>query len=85
MTQQQNHEKEELSNKRRFNFRLNFFFFSSFIIFSIIIIRLAVLQFVEGPELAQQESGNVTKNVPLLPVRGSILDATGEEIGRAHV
>lgn len=78
MTQQQNHEKEELSNKRRFNFRLNFFFFSSFIIFSIIIIRLAVLQFVEGPELAQQESGNVTKNVPLLPVRGSILDATGE-------
>ncbi|WP_211746545.1 penicillin-binding transpeptidase domain-containing protein [Paenibacillus sp. Marseille-Q4541] len=78
MTQQQNHEKEELSNKRRFSFRLNFFFFSSFIIFSIIIIRLAVLQFVEGPELAQQESGSVTKNIPLLPVRGSILDATGE-------
>lgn len=78
MTQQQNHEKEELSNKRRFSFRLNFFFFSSFIIFSIIIIRLAVLQFVEGPELAQQESGSVTKNIPLLPVRGSILDSTGE-------
>lgn len=78
MTQQQNHEKEELSNKRRFSFRLNFFFFSSFIIFSIIIIRLAVLQFVEGPELAQQESGSVTKSIPLLPVRGSILDSTGE-------
>ncbi|MEK5061369.1 cell division protein FtsI [Paenibacillus sp. FSL H7-0326] len=78
MAQQQNHEKEELSNKRRFSFRLNFFFFSSFIIFSIIIIRLAVLQFVEGPVLAQQESSSVTKSIPLLPVRGTIYDATGE-------
>ncbi|MCM3785951.1 penicillin-binding transpeptidase domain-containing protein [Neobacillus mesonae] len=78
MAQQQNHEKEELSNKRRFSFRLNFFFFSSFLIFSIIIIRLAVLQFVEGPVLAQQESSSVTKSIPLLPVRGTIFDATGE-------
>lgn len=78
MAQQQNHEKEELSNKRRFSFRLNFFFFSSFLIFSIIIIRLAVLQFVEGPVLAQQESSSVTKSIPLLPVRGTIYDATGE-------
>lgn len=78
MAQQQNHEKEEISNKRRFSFRLNFFFFSSFIIFSIIIIRLAVLQFVEGPVLAQQESSSVTKSIPLLPVRGTIYDATGE-------
>lgn len=69
---------EELSKKRRFSFRLNLFFFSSFIIFSVIIIRLAVLQFVEGPVLAQQESNSVTKSIPLLPVRGTIYDATAK-------
>ncbi|MCM3782457.1 penicillin-binding protein 2 [Neobacillus mesonae] len=72
------HDKEEISYKRRFSFRLNFFFFSAFLIFSIIIIRLAVLQFVEGPVLAQQESNSVTKSIPLLPVRGTIFDATAK-------
>ena len=57
--------------------RINVFFFSTFIIFSIIIIRLAILQFVEGPELTEQETGGQTKNFPLQPIRGSILDAAG--------
>lgn len=77
MSQQHEHYKDEEFKTKRMNFRLNLFFSVSFLIFSLIIIRLAVLQFVEGPELAEQESNNVTKNVPLLPVRGTIFDATG--------
>lgn len=71
-------EKEEFTDKRRFSYRMNVFFFASFIIFSVIIVRLAYLQFVEGPELSQEEASNITKDVPLAPVRGTIYDATGE-------
>ncbi|WP_422661419.1 peptidoglycan D,D-transpeptidase FtsI family protein [Paenibacillus sp. EC2-1] len=62
------------------NLRMNIFFFSTFIIFCIIIIRLAILQFVEGPELTEQENSGRTKNVPLQPVRGNIIDASGVPI-----
>ncbi|MFC7680692.1 peptidoglycan D,D-transpeptidase FtsI family protein [Paenibacillus sp. GCM10028914] len=60
--------------------RINIFFFSTFVIFSVIIIRLAILQFVEGPELTEQETGGQTKNYPLQPIRGSIIDAAGTAI-----
>ncbi|MGW8826113.1 peptidoglycan D,D-transpeptidase FtsI family protein [Paenibacillus lautus] len=60
----------------QFNLRVNIFFFSTFIIFCVIIIRLAVLQFVEGPELKEQETGIQSKNFPLQPIRGTILDAS---------
>lgn len=71
-------EKDELTDKRRFSYRMNVFFFASFVIFSVIIVRLAFLQFVEGPELSQEEASNITKDVPLPPVRGTIYDSTGE-------
>lgn len=64
----------------QFNLRINLFFFSTFIIFCIIIVRLAILQFVEGPELTEQETGGRTKNFPLQPIRGSIIDASGTPI-----
>ncbi|WP_422656839.1 hypothetical protein ACK8P5_13725 [Paenibacillus sp. EC2-1] len=51
--------------------RLNMFFFSTSIIFSVIIIRLAVLQFMKGPELTDQESSGQIKNFPLQPIRGT--------------
>ncbi|MBR2563819.1 MAG: penicillin-binding protein 2 [Paenibacillus sp.] len=70
-------EKDELTDKRRFSYRMNVFFFVSFVIFSVIIVRLAYLQFVEGPELSQEEANNITKDVPLAPVRGTIYDSTG--------
>ncbi|SCY67667.1 penicillin-binding protein 2 [Paenibacillus polysaccharolyticus] len=70
-------EKDELADKRRFSYRMNVFFFASFVIFSVIIVRLAFLQFVEGPELSQEEASNITKDVPLAPVRGTIYDSTG--------
>ncbi|MDO7907078.1 penicillin-binding transpeptidase domain-containing protein [Paenibacillus sp. JX-17] len=67
----------DLAGRRRFTFRINLFFFSSFIIFTVIIVRLAILQFVEGPQLKQEESSSVTKSVPLPPIRGTIYDASG--------
>lgn len=73
-------EKKKLKDKdvsHHFNLRLNLFFFSTFIIFSVIIIRLAILQFVEGPELADRESSGQMKNFPLQPIRGTIFDASG--------
>ncbi|WP_372238783.1 peptidoglycan D,D-transpeptidase FtsI family protein [Paenibacillus lautus] len=57
--------------------RVNLFYFGTFFLFCTIIIRLAVLQFVEGPELKELEASGQVKNIPLLPVRGSIIDASG--------
>lgn len=58
--------------------RMNMFFFAAFVIFSILIFRLAFVQFVEGPELTYMETSRNTKDIPLAPVRGPIYDATGE-------
>ncbi|MDP4098418.1 penicillin-binding transpeptidase domain-containing protein [Paenibacillus sp. P96] len=68
----------EAESRKRFSFRINLFFFSSFMIFTVIIVRLAILQFVEGPQLKEEETGSITKSVPLPPIRGTIYDATGE-------
>lgn len=73
-------EPDESEIKRRFNGRINIFFFSTFLIFSVIIIRMAILQFVEGPELASQEIGGEQKNFSLQPIRGSIMDASGNKL-----
>ncbi|WP_106766900.1 peptidoglycan D,D-transpeptidase FtsI family protein [Paenibacillus faecalis] len=72
--------KDEADASSQLNLRINLFFFSTFIIFCVIIIRLAILQFVEGPELTEQETGGRTKNFPLQPIRGSIIDASGTPI-----
>ncbi|GAB6926116.1 penicillin-binding protein 2 [Paenibacillus sp. JCM 10914] len=71
---------DEVQLKRNFNRRLNLFFFIAFLIFCIIIVRLAVLQFVEGPELADQKEGGSQKNFTLKPIRGSIIDASGNKL-----
>lgn len=71
---------DETEMKRRYNGRINIFFFSAFLIFCVIIIRMAILQFVEGPELASQETGGEQKHFPLQPIRGSIIDASGTKL-----
>ncbi|WP_138495248.1 peptidoglycan D,D-transpeptidase FtsI family protein [Paenibacillus pinistramenti] len=73
-------QKQEASRQRHFNIRLNVFFFSAFVIFTVIIVRLAILQFVDGPSLEAEESSQTVKKVPLTPIRGSILDATGVKL-----
>ncbi|MDT3427860.1 penicillin-binding protein 2 [Paenibacillus forsythiae] len=71
---------DETGSKSTLALRINVFFFSTFVIFCVIIIRLAVLQFVEGPTLTEVETNRDTKDVPLAAMRGSILAAGGEKI-----
>jgi penicillin-binding protein 2 len=71
---------QEDQMQRHFNIRLNIFFFSAFAIFTVIIVRLAILQFVEGPSLSKQEASMRVKEVPLSPIRGSIFADGGEKL-----
>nr|WP_054938903.1 penicillin-binding protein 2 [Paenibacillus ihuae] len=71
---------EEQSANPSLSLRINIFFFGTFIIFCIIIVRLAIVQFVEGPTLTEVETSRDTKNVPLASIRGSILAKGGEKL-----
>ncbi|MFS0727169.1 peptidoglycan D,D-transpeptidase FtsI family protein [Paenibacillus sp. 1P07SE] len=73
-------QKREAAKRRGFSFRLNVFFFSTFLLFCILIIRLAVLQFVEGPTYAAEKARLTTGDVRIPPIRGNIYDASGKEI-----
>lgn len=71
---------EDESSRAFLGLRINLFFFSTFFIFCVIIVRLAVIQFVEGPSLTEVEADRSTKNVPLTPIRGNILAVNGEKL-----
>ncbi|TFE24264.1 peptidoglycan D,D-transpeptidase FtsI family protein [Cohnella luojiensis] len=68
-------QKREIRNRRHFSFRLNVFFFFTFFVFSVLIVRLAYLQFVEGDSLKAREHEIGSKKVPVPPIRGNIYDA----------
>ncbi|GMK39841.1 penicillin-binding protein 2 [Paenibacillus sp. CCS19] len=73
-------QKREIVNRRHFSFRLNAYFFVIFLLFSVLIIRLAILQFVEGPGLKAEENNIGSQKVMIPPIRGDILDSTGYPI-----
>ncbi|QYR24272.1 penicillin-binding protein 2 [Paenibacillus sp. sptzw28] len=73
-------QKREIANRRNFSFRLNLFFFATFFLFSVLIVRLAILQFVDGPSLKEVESKNGTIPVLIPPIRGNIYDSGGTPI-----
>jgi len=73
-------QKREIRNRRHFSFRLNVFFFATFFVFSVLIVRLAYLQFVEGDNLKAKEHQIGSRTVPVPPIRGNIYDSTGKEI-----
>lgn len=68
------------ASRNSLGLRLNVFFFCTFFIFCIIIVRLAGLQFTEGSLLTEEETNRETKIVPLAALRGIIYAAEGEEI-----
>ncbi|MDF2924006.1 MAG: penicillin-binding protein 2 [Paenibacillaceae bacterium] len=72
-------ERNQEARRRRtqFSVRINFFFFASFILFSTLIGKLAILQFVHGEEMAAQERVRQKANVPISPIRGNIYDSNG--------
>ncbi|UHA74634.1 peptidoglycan D,D-transpeptidase FtsI family protein [Paenibacillus sp. 481] len=73
-------QKREVINRRNFSFRLNLFFFITFLVFTVLIVRLAILQFVEGPKLKEQEANLAYQTTAIPPHRGSIIDASGKPI-----
>ncbi len=73
-------QQESPKHKDSFNLRINLFFFSTFLIFCVIIVRLAILQFVEGPTLKGEETSRDVKNVPIAPARGIIFDDKGVKL-----
>ncbi|ASS65569.1 MULTISPECIES: penicillin-binding transpeptidase domain-containing protein [unclassified Paenibacillus] len=73
-------EEKDYVIRRQFMFRLNAFFFAAFVLFGILIVRLAVLQFVEGPTLKAQREWQGTSKVAIPPFRGDILDSDKKPI-----
>lgn len=74
-------EKKEISVRRQHYFRLNLFFLLVFVLFAILIIRLAILQFVEGPTILQQAKDKLGNTpVRIAPIRGNIYDADGVQL-----
>ncbi len=72
--------KREVASRRQFAFRLNLFFFTIFILFSILIVRLAILQFVHSEELQAAKVSSSTKTTSIPPIRGNIYDRNGHVI-----
>ncbi|GIP40747.1 penicillin-binding protein 2 [Paenibacillus sp. J31TS4] len=73
-------QKKETQKRRQFSIRINVFFFCIFSLFSILIIRLAFLQFVEGKELAALEKQYSKRDITISPIRGNIFDRNSSPI-----
>ncbi|EGL18505.1 MULTISPECIES: penicillin-binding transpeptidase domain-containing protein [Paenibacillus] len=73
-------EKPDSSKRTRFSVRINLFFFTTFILFSVLIVRLAILQFVEGDRLAEEENSATNRETPIPPIRGNIYDSNSYPI-----
>ncbi|MCR8659487.1 peptidoglycan D,D-transpeptidase FtsI family protein [Paenibacillus endoradicis] len=71
---------QEILRRKQFSFRLNVFFFIVFVVFSVLIVRLAVLQFVEGPTFTSAVNKKWERKIPIAPIRGNIYDANGYPI-----
>jgi penicillin-binding protein 2 len=74
---------EDVTNHSNFSLRLNIFFFCVFLLFSVLIIRLALLQFVEGKALAEQEGKMKSMHHSIPPIRGTIFDQKGYPIAES--
>src|SRR6478752_7558817 len=68
--------KKEITKKRHFSFRINIFFFITFMLFSVLIVRLAILQFVQSKDLKAAENTNTNQTNKIAPIRGNIYDST---------
>ncbi len=76
-------QKNEIAKRRHFTFRINVFFFTVFLLFSVLIVRLAFIQFVDGKTLSAQESERSTRTVLIPPIRGNIYDRNGYPIAHS--
>jgi penicillin-binding protein 2 len=77
-------QKQGMVRRRHFSFRINAFFFCIFVLFTVLIVKLALLQFVEGKQLSEREMQNSTRDVPIAPIRGNIYDSDGYPIASSY-
>ncbi|GFZ76864.1 hypothetical protein GCM10008018_22920 [Paenibacillus marchantiophytorum] len=68
--------KKRLTQKQHFSFRIHIFFFATFLLFSALIVRLAMLQFIQAKELKAAENRNGNQTNLIAPIRGNIYDST---------
>lgn len=67
-------QRQDKHKRNHFSVRINMFFFATFVVFSVLIIRLAILQFVEGQELSELENQSTKRTITISPIRGNIYD-----------
>jgi penicillin-binding protein 2 len=67
-------QKQDTNKRRDFSFRINLFFFCTFILFSVLIVKLAILQFVESKRLIAEEDKTTNQITKIAPIRGNIYD-----------
>lgn len=65
---------EEDGRRKKFSLRLNLYFFVTFLLFSVLVVRLAFLQFVESKELSAMEKQSLSRDITISPIRGNIFD-----------
>lgn len=66
--------------RTQFSIRINVYFFVTFVMFSILVGKLAMLQFVEGEELSAREMQIQKADVRISPIRGNIYDKEGSPL-----
>jgi penicillin-binding protein 2 len=64
-------------NDKKIEYRFILLLFIVFLCFSLLIVRLAVVQIVHGSEYASKEDENSIREIPVQAVRGKILDRNG--------
>lgn len=72
----------EKQKKTHIPLRLNIFFFMVFVVFSILIFRLVVIQIVEGKSYSEISKTQSTRPVPIAPIRGNIFDRNGVVVAK---
>jgi penicillin-binding protein 2 len=67
-------QKQDMTKRRDFSFRINLFFFCTFLLFSVLIVKLAILQFVDSKRLIAEEDKTTNQITKIAPIRGNIYD-----------
>ncbi|HKI61759.1 MAG TPA: penicillin-binding protein 2, partial [Mariprofundaceae bacterium] len=70
----------QLDTRRRFERRIMFFFGATALLLGVLAIHVLHLQWIEHHKLAQQADRNRINVLPVLPVRGEIVDSKGREL-----
>ncbi len=75
----------QLDSRRRFDIRILFFYSMMVILLGVLATHILHLQWVEHQKLAQQADRNRINIVPLLPVRGEIIDSKGRPLAMNRI